>query len=134
MDHALNDVKNQMILITIAASLRSVFNQRSFTHRIGVNHHEEVGWSQWCRFWPIVRRKVPCTIVMTSLASEHDHVLLDSHHTQEFSLTDGIILHRCLSLCIRRRSSVQSVNVFNLSWGFSIHDWWVDRLMGRQVL
>src|SRR6266446_2691444 len=123
-----------MILITIAESLRSVFNQRRFTHRIGVHHHEEVGWSHWCRFWPIVRRNVPCTIVMTSLSYEHDHVLLDSHHTQEFSLTEGIILHRCLSLCLCRRPSVQAVNVCTISWDFSINDWWVYRLMGRQVL
>src|SRR5712671_3499579 len=51
-----------MILIPIAASLRRVFHQRRLTPRIGVHHYEEVGWSHGCRFWPLVRRNVPCTI------------------------------------------------------------------------
>src|SRR6266446_9173131 len=111
-----------MILIPSATSLRRVFHQHRLTHRIGVKHHEEVGWSHGCRFWPLVRRKVLCTIVMTSLAYEHDHVLLDSHHTQQFSRTEGIRLHRGLSFCLCRRPSVPSVHVGTISWGFSIYD------------
>ena len=71
------------------------YNSRA--HRIGVNHHEEVGWSQWFRFWPILSRKVPCTIVMTAPTYQRDNLVLNSNDTQQFSRTGRIILHNCLS-------------------------------------
>ena len=97
MDHTLSDVKNQVILIAIAASWGGMFHQRAFPKRIGMEHDEDVGWSQWCHGRPLVSRTVPGMIVMAAMADQRDPLRLNSNHTQEFSRTGRIIFHRVLS-------------------------------------
>jgi hypothetical protein len=47
-----------------------------------VNHHKDVGWSQWFYFRSLLSREVSCMILIAAISYQRDHVLFDRDDTQ----------------------------------------------------